>query len=195
MEIEKNIQKSTIVKLPIEKFDGKIRYIYDKRSALIALEELNNYSVLGIDTEARPSFVKGRSYPTCLVQIANEDECFLFKINEFGFLPQLKDLLSNPNILKVGLAIKGDFRRLKSQGQFSPANYIDLQDYVKEFGIEAMSLQKIYAIIFQKHISKAQRTSNWENFVYTRKQMEYAALDAWACLQIYNRLEQIRLGA
>ena len=48
--------------------------------------------------------------------------------------------------------------------------------------------QKIYAILFQKKISKGQRLSNWEADVLTSSQQKYAALDAWACLQIYKQL-------
>ena len=49
-------------------------------------------------------------------------------------------------------------------------------------------LQKIYAIMFQKKISKGQRLSNWEAENLTEPQQRYAALDAWACLHIYKQL-------
>ena len=71
-----------------------------------------------------------------------------------------------------------------------PANFLDLQNYVGQFGIEDASLQKIYAILFQKKISKGQRLTNWEADVLTDSQKKYAALDAWACLRIYNLLNQ-----
>ena len=61
---------------------------------------------------------------------------------------------------------------------------------VSAFGIEDASLQKIYAILFQKKISKGQRLTNWEADVLTDSQKKYAALDAWACLRIYNLLNQ-----
>ncbi|MBQ5627975.1 MAG: 3'-5' exonuclease domain-containing protein 2, partial [Bacteroidaceae bacterium] len=56
--------------------------------------------------------------------------------------------------------------------------------------IEEKSLQKIFAIIFAQRISKSQQLSNWENDVLTDKQKLYAATDAWACLKIYNELNQ-----
>ena len=52
-----------------------------------------------------------------------------------------------------------------------------------------MSLQKIYAIIFQQKISKGQQLSNWEATQLTEAQQQYAAIDAWACLRIYNHLQ------
>ena len=51
-----------------------------------------------------------------------------------------------------------------------------------------MSLQKVYAIIFGKKISKSQRLSNWEAENLTDAQKKYAATDAWACIEIYKRL-------
>ena len=59
-----------------------------------------------------------------------------------------------------------------------------------EQGIALGRLQKIYAIIFGKKISKAQRLSNWEAPTLSVPQQYYAALDAWACLHIYNALLQ-----
>ena len=50
-------------------------------------------------------------------------------------------------------------------------------------------MQKIFAIIFGERISKGQRLSNWEAEVLTSGQQNYAALDAWACLKLYNHLE------
>ena len=70
-------------------------------------------------------------------------------------------------------------------------NWIDLQDYVGRFGMDDRSLQKIYANLFGKKISKSQRLSNWEAESLTESQMNYAATDAWACVEIYNCLSEL----
>ena len=82
-------------------------------------------------------------------------------------------------------------RPMRRRKDIQPANFLDLQNYVGQFGIEDASLQKIYAILFNKKISKGQRLSNWEADVLSDAQKKYAALDAWACLKIYNQLKQI----
>ena len=69
---------------------------------------------------------------------------------------------------------------------------IELQDYVRQFGIQDKSLQKIYAILFKEKISKSQRLSNWEADVLSDGQKQYAATDAWACLNIYNLLQELK---
>jgi ribonuclease D len=68
---------------------------------------------------------------------------------------------------------------------------VEIQKMVKEYGITDQSLQKIYAILFDKKISKAQRLSNWENAILTDKQKTYAATDAWTTLRIYEKLIDI----
>jgi ribonuclease D len=72
--------------------------------------------------------------------------------------------------------------------KFSPQGFIDIQKIVQKHDIEDLSLQKIYAILFQKKISKSQRLTNWEAKELSEAQKKYAALDAWACLKIYECL-------
>ena len=81
---------------------------------------------------------------------------------------------------------------LHKRAPFEQHNCIELQDYVREFGITDKSLQKIYAILFEEKISKSQRLSNWEAEELSIPQQLYAATDAWACLKIYQLLEDIK---
>jgi ribonuclease D len=92
------------------------------------------------------------------------------------------------DVIKVGLSIKDDIANLQRKFKFKPINFIDLQSFVKNFGIEDQSLKKIYAIVFNKRISKKLQTSNWENNELSFEQQRYAALDAWACFRIYKKL-------
>ena len=101
----------------------------------------------------------------------------------------MNDLFNNPNIIKVGLSSKDDFLHLRAASKnFKPQNVVELQSYVTSFGIEDMSLQKIYAIVFGQRISKVQQLSNWEAEELSEAQRQYAALDAWAVRQIYLKL-------
>jgi ribonuclease D len=82
---------------------------------------------------------------------------------------------------------------LERRGEFNRGNFIDLQDKVKEIGIEDLSLQKLYANFFGQRISKRDQLSNWEADILKDKQKVYAATDAWTCILIYEellRLEQ-----
>lgn len=104
----------------------------------------------------------------------------------------LQEFLKN-DTLKIGLSLKDDFMMLQKRKDVhaEEGNWIELQDYVAHFGIEDRSLQKLYANLFGKKISKSQRLSNWEADTLTEAQMQYAATDAWACVRIYNCLAEM----
>lgn len=183
------ITKDEIAMLDTECFPGKIHVINSLSQAKTAITYLRKHKYLGFDTETRPSFKKGALHPMALMQISTHDECFLFRINKIGVPDMLKELLEDENITKIGLSIKDDFGVLRrSTDNTCPDGFVELQTMVKTYGISDSSLQKVYAIIFEKRISKGQRLSNWEATELTPAQQEYAAIDAWACLKIYDYL-------
>ena len=147
---------------------------------------------MGVDTETRPSFRKGEVHKVALLQISTEDTCFLFRLNHIGMPDFLQEFLTN-DVLKIGLSLRDDFKMLHKRKNMhaEEGNWIELQDYVPRFGIEDRSLQKLYANLFGKKISKAQRLTNWEAETLTEAQMLYAATDAWACIRIYQTLAEM----
>lgn len=182
------ISKEQIATLPRAVFPGRIIVIQTKSEAEKAISYLEKYEVLGFDTETRPSFKKGQSHKISLMQISTDDTCFLFRLNMIGIPPCLNQILTNPNIKKIGLSLKDDFSAIKKRMTLEPKGFIELQSFVKKFGIEDNGLQRIYAILFGEKISKGQRLSNWEALTLSDAQQKYASLDAWACLCIYNKL-------
>lgn len=185
-----HIEKSTITTMPTIVFEGRIITIDTVEDTDKAVKALSGETIIGIDTETRPSFKKGIQHTVSLIQLSTADTCFLIRLNRVNMPDSLVSLLENKNITKVGLSLHDDFQALNKRRKFNPGAFFDLQKYVKEFGIEEMSLQKIFAIVFGQRISKSQQLSNWENDVLTDKQKQYAATDAWACLRIYNELKQ-----
>lgn len=188
----KTISKEEIAILPVAAFRGRIVLIQTLSEAEKATSYLEKSEIIGFDTETRPSFTKGQYRKIALMQLSTEDTCFLFRLNLIGIPESLSDILTNPDIKKVGLSLKDDFSAIRKSMELEPQNFIELQSFVKRFGILDNGLQRIYAILFGEKISKAQRLSNWECDVLTEAQQKYAALDAWACLHIYNKL--IRLN-
>lgn len=191
--LQNKISKQEVSEMPKVSFSGRIFVIYTEMEARKAIDYLNTHSVVGVDTETRPSFRKGMTHKVALLQIATYDTCFLFRLNHLGLPDFLEEFLQN-DVLKVGLSLRDDFAVLRKRngGDLRDGNWIELQDYVPHFGIEEKSLQKIYALLFGKKISKAQRLSNWEAEVLTEAQQLYAATDAWACVEIYSYLEDLR---
>ena len=181
-----------IEKLDLASFPGQIHVIsrpgWDFSRAIAYLKK---QKVLGFDTETRPAFEKGKRYRCSLLQVSTHTDCFLFRLNKIGLCPAVLRLLGDKEVTKVGLAWKNDTLSLKELGSFEPGRFIDLQDMVRELGIEDQSLVKIYANLFGERISKAERLSNWERNELTERQKEYAAIDAWACVRIYKEVTRL----
>ena len=173
-------------------FDGRIIVIQTELEAEKAVNFLLTQSMVGLDTETRPSFKRGVMNQVALLQVSTYDTCFLFRLNMIGMCPPVVRLLSHPTLVKVGLSLKDDIHMLHQLGDFAGNNFIDLQNIVGQVGIRDMSLQKIYANLFGQKVSKRQRLTNWEADVLNDPQKQYAAIDAWVCLKIYDRIEELK---
>ena len=174
--------------MPVVAFEGEVIVVDREEQIPEAVAYLGAQRVIGVDTEARPSFQRGIHYPTALVQIASHERCYLFRLTHIGMPQALADLFADPNICKVGLAFRDDINGLRRRRDFTPANCIDVQTMVPKYGILDLGLQKIFAICFGRKISKTQQLTNWENSLLTPEQARYASTDAWATLLIYEDL-------
>ena len=186
--IYNKFDKQLIAKLPVVKYSGRIITILSEGEAERAVDYLLSQPIIGIDSETRPAFRKGHTYKVSLLQVATQDICFLFRLNFIGLPPCLIRLLENKQVPMVGLSLQNDLRALHERAPFKPGRFIDLQQMVGKVGIQDISLQKLYANLFHQRICKRQRLSNWEADVLTEKQKEYAAIDAWSCILIYDEI-------
>lgn len=187
-KIYDKFDKSIINSLPLVTFPGKIIVVLNEYEADRAVEYLLTCDVLGVDTETRPAFRKGNNHKVALLQVATRKECFLFRLNHLGLPKSLLRLLSNKQVPMVGLSWHDDLMSLHRREQFEPGWFIDIQDIIGNLGIVDKSLQKLYANLFGEKISKRQRLTNWEADVLTERQKEYAAIDAWACIKLYDEI-------
>jgi 3'-5' exonuclease len=183
--------KKSISDLPRVTFPGKIVVVLTESEARKAVDFLLSADILGIDSETRPVFKKGQHHKVALLQVSTKDVCFLFRLNLIGMPSCIVRLLEDTTILKVGLSLHDDFMMLHQRRDFKIGRFIDLQNMVSEFGIEDLSLQKLYANLFHERITKRQQLSNWEAPILTEQQKIYAATDAWTCIQIYERLQEL----
>lgn len=193
--MQTKITKEELESLPIVGFTGNVHVINDFEEAAKAVQSIREAKTLiGFDTETKPSFQKGVKHKVSLVQLSVNNTAYLFRLNKMNGIGQdLKDLLEDSNYIKVGLATPDDFFNMRKwDSSLNPKGVIEIQNLVKGYGIEEMSLAKIYGILFKLKISKRQRLTNWEAEPLTEKQLAYAAFDAVACVQIYNEL--IKMG-
>ena len=185
------ISREELQNLSLVHFKGKIHVIEHLSAAETAVNRLKSCTVLGFDTETRPSFTKGKINRVALLQLATATEAFLFRLCKMNIPKSLLALLSDPNILKIGTAIKNDIDVLKQAAKMIPHGFVDLQDMVQKFNIKNIGLAKMSGIVLGVRISKSQQLSNWENDILTEAQQRYAATDAWMCYLIYEKLNQL----
>lgn len=184
--------KKKVADLPRVQFEGRIFIVQTEAEADKAVSYLLSQSLLGFDTESRPSFRVGEVHPVALLQVATHDTCFLFRLNRIDMPKSVLQLLGDKKVKKVALSWHDDIQRLQQRKKFKVGEFFDLQSHVGELGIEDMGLQKLYANVFGEKISKGKQLSNWEADVLTESQMNYAATDAWACVRLYEELERLK---
>lgn len=149
-----------------------------------ALQQLSRESVLGFDTETRASFEPGVQHPLSLVQLATSDTCYLFQRAVLGErLAELKPLLENEQILKVGIGLRGDGQALKRDWDIQVSPRLDLNWAMAQLGAgKEMGTRQLVAALLHKRIDKPKKMtlSNWQQVPLSQAQVQYAALDALA---------------
>jgi ribonuclease D len=188
-----NITPEEINNLPLKTFEGKASVISDPSTLPKIVKEIEKHKVVGFDTETRPSFKKGQLYQTSLLQLAIPRKAFLIRINQTGVTEDIVRLFSNEQVIKVGVGIRDDLKALRKHREFEPASCYDLSTLAKQAGLQVESVKKLTALLLGFRISKGAQTSNWEASTLTQKQIEYAATDAWVCLELYFKLTEMLL--
>ncbi len=187
-QFSENLTDEEIHKLPVSQFAGRVLLIDNIEKFYSALPELKKCSLLGFDTETKPSFKKGKKHSVSLLQLADDHHAWLIRLNAIGMPAEMTEILSDPKVIKVGVAIHDDIKALKKLRPFDAEGFIDLQNVVGDHGIKQLGLKKISAIVLGFSISKSQQVSNWESPALSWSQQIYAATDAWVCRRIYLRL-------
>ncbi len=179
-----HITKTEINALSMQRYEGGITLCKTPEEAERVVEKLLDETVLGFDTETRPTFRKGESHLPSLLQFAGERHVYLFQIQQCTLAPLL-EILSRPDIVKAGVAIERDLAGLKRLTPFQEAGFIDISHPAKEAGIKNLGLRGLTALLFSFRISKKEQVSNWARQDLTESQKRYAATDAWASRNIY----------
>ena len=185
---QKNITKEDLAGYELSWFKGEIVLVDNLRTFYEVFPRLLEADLLGFDTETKPTFKKGRKNSVSLVQLSTDNLACLFRINKIGFPEELIKILSDRSVIKAGVAVHDDIKFLKGVKKFTPEGFIDLQGFVKDYGIESSGLKKLAAIVLGFRISKRQQVTDWEAEQLTEAQQIYAATDAWVCHQIYGKL-------
>jgi len=185
LSMTNRISKEYINTLPIIRFDGDVVMVTSEQQAEDALKHLMEETWIGFDTESKPSFTKGTSYPVSLVQFSTQNTAYLFQLRKTGFTNGLVELLENKQIKKIGVGIKTDIVKLQEQRPFIPGGFVDLSELAAAKGIIQVGVRGLTARYLNRRLPKTAQKTNWARSELTMKQQLYAASDAWICLKIY----------
>ena len=180
------VAKDDIKNFPLLDFNGNIFLIEQKRDVIKYCNIISKASVIGFDTETKPAFKKGVSHPISLIQLSVNNDVFLFRINKVGFDHNIINILSNSNILKVGIDLNNDISGLKKINSFIDQNFLDLNQLALNKGFQSIGAVKLCIMLLGARISKKQRLSDWSLENLSPSQLKYAAIDAWICPKILN---------
>lgn len=182
---EKRIDKETINKLPLGGYKGKIVLVTNQQELESALEELKGQIILGFDTESRPSFRKGDNFGVSLLQLAGDDAVYLFQLAAFENLEPLYKLLEDRKVIKAGVAIHDDIKKLKELHPLKQGGFVEIADCTQKAGIINTGLRSLVAYFLGFRISKRAQVTNWARKDLTEAQIQYAATDAWVSRELY----------
>lgn len=187
--IQKTISNEEVNELPLGAFEGPVVVVSTPEKVAGAIEEISAHEHVGFDTETKPVFVRGHRNKVAILQIALPHKVFLFRLNATGITNEMKALLQDPKIHKIGVAIRDDIKALQLLKKFKPDGFVELTTLTRAAGYEVEGVKKLTALVLGFRISKSAQTSNWEAPQLDSKQMSYAATDAWVCLQIYEAIK------
>lgn len=174
--------------LPLKTFEGKVNVITEPEKLAKVRSEIEKHAIVGFDTETRPSFKRGQVYRVALLQLAVPEKVFLIRLHHTGLTDDIKSIFENPAIIKAGVAIHDDIKSLQKLNMFTPTSFVELATLARTCGLQVESVKKLAGLLMGIRISKSAQTSNWEAPTLTEKQIDYAATDAWVCLEIYSKL-------
>lgn len=188
-KFKKVISKEEIALLELGKYSGEIILVESSSHLDRVCTELSKCSLIGIDTETKPTFKKGQLNPVALLQMATDKKVYVIRLLKTSLTDQLASIFSSTKIIKVGIAVRDDLKDLKKMYPFEEKNIVDLNILAPELGFESIGAKKLSALVLGIRISKKQQVSNWEAKELTTAQIDYAATDAWICREIYLRLQ------
>ena len=188
---DRRMSKDEINSCPIKRWNGPVSVVRTRDGLAAAMRRLGGHTLLGFDTETRPAYKKGESHLPALLQLAGDDEVFIFQLKHLGLAGPLRKILADAAIIKAGVGLEYDIRELKKLSRFKAAGFMDLANLARQAGIKNHGLRGLAPVLLGMRIAKGAQTSNWARDVLTPKQIRYAATDAWVGRRLYLALEQV----
>lgn len=173
----------------------------DKKQMAITLAQyerhlsLQRHKIVGIDLEydndpeatQKPALCQlsiGKNHPVLLFQMSDTERCTVFD-----------NFLADPRYTFAGFSIDGDKTRLE-RVKLEVANFVDIQKEwrVPEATKELDSLGDVSGMLIDDYYNNMKKKitddehQRWAILPLSRRHIEYAAKDAYAAYEIWNRI-------
>ncbi len=178
--------------LPLVKCPDEIVLVQTDEVLDVALQEIAQESILGFDTETRPSFSKNQHYKVSILQLSGVNKTWIIRLIPLEHrIADIYAVLENENIKKAGLAVQGDIRALSQRLKFNARGFVDVSKFTTHIGIINTGMKNLAALFLGVRVSKSSQMSNWEAEVLTQKQIDYAATDSWISRKLFLEVENV----
>ena len=170
--------------------------VEDSPSLARAQSALSGHTILGFDTESKPTFKPGqRSLGPHLIQFATEDQAVLIPIDYQDGVDYALSIIENSDVIKVGFGLSGDRQLFRKKFGVELANSSDLCKKLKrEYRFsQPVGAQAAVALAFGQRLSKASQRSNWSAWPLDENQIRYAANDAYSALAVHQKVFSLSL--
>jgi ribonuclease D len=192
-ELQRNVSREEINELPIRRYEGEVRVVAAPHDLAPAMADILQETVVGFDTETRPSFRVGESYPPSLAQAATGRAVYLFQVQRQDIAAAVAEMLAEKRIVKAGVGLAYDLQALKKVIQFTEKSIVDLGTVATRHGLKQTGVRNLTGLFLGFRIPKGTKTSNWSRPRLSAQQITYAATDAWACRELYLRFRELEL--
>merc|ERR1712032_623822 len=164
-------------------------------------------TLIGYDAHWSPDFSEGTDNPIALLQLAFpiSGNTFVLQLPLLGFKwpPEIKRLFESGDVTIVGFAANDtDVHKFEISGvNIDRASLIDVQpwceaemgenDSVKQGWRVGLKRAAWCVIDFEMDKTSTVASSNWEREELTTAQVEYAAMDVWVALRLYQKVMDV----
>ena len=167
--------------------------------AVVASLRTEGPTHVGFDLEWRVTYATGQApQPAALVQLClpgrgnAKSVVYLLQIAHTGVTAALRALLEDGAIAKCGVGATLDAYKLGRDFGLTMAGVVDCSELANTriLPLQRWSLAALTERLLGRRLAKPNglRTGCWDARVLSAEQKEYAALDAWASLRVYEAL-------
>jgi ribonuclease D len=192
-ELHRHVSREEINALPIRRYEGPVHVIAAPGELGPAMDDILQETLVGFDTETRPAFRPGESYPPSLAQVATARAVYLFQVQRADIAAAVARMLSEEHIVKAGVGMADDLKSLKKVVAFHEKSIADVGTLAQRHGLKQSGVRNLSGLFLGFRIPKGTKTSNWARHTLTEQQIAYAATDAWACRELYLKFRELGL--